>query len=66
MMTIAIKIRNDDTRDTAVVKVNRVNAVTKSLFPKIEEPTKFLKGGEELIEFVYNGRSLIVEEVENG
>ena len=65
-MTIAIRIENADTRDTAIVEVKTVNKGVKSLMPIVNSPGKKLKGKESTVEYVYDGQSLLIEEVQNG
>lgn len=65
-MTIAIKITNSDSRETAVVKVCEVNPNPgRSMIPFITKRAE-LKGGESTELYVHSGQSLIVEEVRNG
>lgn len=65
-MTIAIKITNEDSREKAVVEVKTASPVTKSLFPKLDNLPRSLRGGESVTMYVHSGQSLVVEELENG
>lgn len=56
-MTIHVTIKNDDSRETAVI------SVTPSDY---KEGKKELKGGESHQFTIYNGRQLILDEVRNG
>lgn len=59
-MTIAIKITNDDSRETAIVEVGRVNQDATNT------PVAQLKGGESVTDYVHSGQSLTVKEIQNG
>ena len=62
-MTIAIKITNADTRETAIVAVK-----VKSTDGREDHGTQDvqLKGGEETTKYVHSGQILVVEEIKNG
>ncbi len=64
-MTIAIRIENTDSRDTAIVEVKTANAGVKSLLPIVNKG-KQLKGGESLTQYVHSGQSILIEEIHNG
>lgn len=65
-MTISIKVTNSDTRETAIVSVEAVNADGS------EQPggkRVELKGGESTGDndfYVHGGQALVVKEVQNG
>ncbi len=69
-MTIRIKITNEDSRQTAVVKVRELNRQTmlsdKSLMPIVRDAAPPLKGGESVDLYVHDGQSLLIEESQNG
>ncbi len=65
-MTISIKIQNTDTRDNAIVVVKTMNKGRISLMPIVNHPGTQLKGGESTVEYIYDGQSLLIEEVQNG
>jgi hypothetical protein len=64
-MTIAIKITNADSRETAVVAVKRQFVVDGQATEDCEQLLE-LKGGEETTCHVHSGQRLVVEEVKNG
>lgn len=64
-MTISIKVTNEDSREDAIVKVSKLQRCSKTLLPAVVA-VKELKGCESCVEYVHDGQSLIVEEVQNG
>jgi hypothetical protein len=65
-MTISISVKNTDSRETAVVSVKTVNNGVQSVMPIVNRTGTELKGGEETTVYVYEGQSVLVEEVKNG
>lgn len=64
-MTIRIKIQNEDSRENAVVIVKTLGRQQKSVLPSRSDGIE-LKGGESTELYVYDGQSLLVEELKNG
>ncbi len=63
-MTIRVKIKNDDSRETAIVGVSTI-----SVSGSVEgqgQPAVPLKGGEEKEFWVHSGQKLEVAEIQNG
>lgn len=61
-MTIRMKIKNEDSRETAIVA-----AWTESTGDKpVQNTIVKLKGGEETELYVWSGQRIVVEEVQNG
>ncbi len=69
-MTIRIKVTNEDSRVTAVVKIRELHRQTmlsdKSLMPVMRDAAPPLKGGESVDLYVHEGQSLLIEESQNG
>lgn len=64
-MTIRVTIKNEDSRENAIVVVKTLNKGVKSLLP-IANPGSELMGGESKELYVHDGQSVIIEEVKNG
>jgi len=71
-MTIAIKITNSDSRETAIVKVSKIigeevrGAIDNQELKITRVGHQELKGGESLEWYVHSRESILVEEVKNG
>lgn len=63
-MTIRMLIKNEDTRNAAVVVVDSRNPETLEQVPGGQ--TNMLHGGEECHIYVHSGQSVLVREVKNG
>lgn len=59
-MTIKLTIKNDDTRETAVVAVERLFEAGNT------ELVGEIKGGESVEVWVHNGVTVVVNEIQNG
>lgn len=64
-MTIAIKITNSDSRETAIIRVSTISRQGKSLLPESTGSYE-LKGGESKELYIHDNLGLVVEEVQNG
>ena len=62
-MTIRVTIKNEDSRETAVIGVQTVDASTRMASPDTE---KKLKGGESTDTYVHSGQDVYIREVQNG
>lgn len=63
-MTIAIRVTNEDTRETAVVKVECIDPTSGAV--NVYGKTAELKGKESETFYVHSGESLRVREIQNG
>lgn len=57
-MTIQVSIKNEDSRETAVISVSVENEVTGN-----RGASTLLKSGESTSMYVYKGNNLVIEEV---
>jgi hypothetical protein len=63
-MTIKVTVKNEDTRDTAVIGVRQMNSSNEPFRSDTQNgPTKELKAGESAEVWVHSGQYLIVREV---
>ena len=62
-MTIRLTIRNEDSRETAIVSVDSVSA--ESGLPMGDNP-KVLKGGESAEVYIHSGKKYVITEIQNG
>ena len=62
-MTIRIMVKNEDSRDTAVVVVKSVNLDGSEIAGMLDNE---LKGGESCDRYVHSTQQLVVKEIRNG
>jgi len=62
-MTIRVTIKNEDSRDKAIVSVSQLNGDGTPQSGTVETQ---LKGGESCEKYVHSGQQLLVKEVQNG
>ena len=63
-MTIKVSVKNEDSRETAIVAVSAISVATGEVDSSV--PDKQLKGGESCEVYVHSGQKIVVEEIRNG
>lgn len=59
-MTIQIEIKNNDSRENAIVSVETINPDMSSVSTMVH-----LKGGQTISRYVYDTQSILIKEVRN-